>query len=76
MFKISDNLNSSFSNYTNFKCTVLKFLQLKQRLPFGNSIMATECIHATVDGVIFCDGLECVDVKHKSRASTARKLPD
>ena len=30
----------------------------------------------TVDDVNFCDGLECVYVKYKSRASTARELPD
>ena len=33
-------------------------------------------MHVTVDGVNFCDGLECVYVKYKSRASTARELPD
>ena len=32
MFKISDNLHSSLSNYTTFN--VLKFLQMKQGLPF------------------------------------------
>ena len=32
-------------------------------------------IHVTVDDVNFCDGLECVYVKYKSRASTARELP-
>ena len=30
----------------------------------------------TVDGVNFCEGLECVYVKYESRASTARELPD
>ena len=30
----------------------------------------------TVDDVNFCDGLECVYVKYKSRASTSRELPD
>ena len=30
----------------------------------------------TNDDVNFCDGLECVYVKYKSRASTARELPD
>ena len=30
----------------------------------------------SVDDVNFCDGLECIYVKYKSRASTARKLPD
>ena len=33
-------------------------------------------MHVTVDDVSFCDGLECVYVKYKSRASTARELPD
>ena len=33
-------------------------------------------IYATVDDVNFCDGLECVYVKYKSRASTARELFD
>ena len=33
-------------------------------------------IHATVDDVNFCDGLECVYVKYKCRASRARELPD
>ena len=33
-------------------------------------------MHVTVDGVNFCDGLECVYVKYKSRASTARELSD
>ena len=32
-------------------------------------------MHVTVDDVIFCEGLECVYVKYKSRASTARELP-
>ena len=32
MFKVSDNLQSSFLKYLNFKCTY--FLQMKQRLPF------------------------------------------
>ena len=31
-------------------------------------------MHVTVDDVNFCDGLECVYVKYKSRASTAREL--
>ena len=31
-------------------------------------------MHVTVDDVHFCDGLECVYVKYKSRA--ARELPD
>ena len=30
----------------------------------------------TVDDVNLCDGLECVYVKYKRRASTARELPD
>ena len=30
----------------------------------------------TVDDVNFCDGLECVYVKYKSRTSTACQLPD
>ena len=30
----------------------------------------------TVDDVNFCDGLEGIYVKYKSRASTARELPD
>ena len=33
-------------------------------------------MHVTVDDVNFCDGLECVYVKYKSRASIARDLPD
>ena len=33
-------------------------------------------MHVTVDDVNFCDGLECVYVKYKSRAATARELPD
>ena len=33
-------------------------------------------MHVTVDNVSFCDGLECVYVKYKSHASTARELPD
>ena len=33
-------------------------------------------MHVTVDDVNFCDGLECVYVKYKSRASTACELPD
>ena len=32
-------------------------------------------MHDTVDDVIFCEGLECVYVKYKRRASTARDLP-
>ena len=31
---------------------------------------------ADVDDVNSCDGLECVYVKYKSRASTACELPD
>ena len=30
----------------------------------------------TVDKVNFCDGLECVYLKYKSHASTAREMPD
>ena len=33
-------------------------------------------MHVTVDDVNLCDGLECAYVKYKSRASTARELPD
>ena len=33
-------------------------------------------MHVTVDNINFYDGLECVYVKYKSRASTARELPD
>ena len=33
-------------------------------------------MHVTVDEVNFCDSLECVYVNYKSRASTARELPD
>ena len=33
-------------------------------------------MHVTVDDVNFCYSLECVYVKDKSRASTARELPD
>ena len=33
-------------------------------------------MRVTVDDVIFFDGLEYVYVKYKSRASTARGLPD
>ena len=32
-------------------------------------------MNVTVDDVNFCDGLEYVYVKYKSRASTARGLP-
>ena len=31
-------------------------------------------MHVTIDDVNFCDGLDCVYVK--TRASTARELPD
>ena len=33
-------------------------------------------MQVTVDDVNCCDGLECVYLKNKSRASTARALPD
>ena len=33
-------------------------------------------MHVTVDEVNVRDGLECVYVKYKSRASTACELPD
>ena len=33
-------------------------------------------MHITLDDVNFFDGLECVYVKYKRRASTARELPD
>ena len=33
-------------------------------------------MHVIVDGVNFCYGLEWAYVKYKSRASTARELPD
>ena len=33
-------------------------------------------MHITVDEVNFCASLECVYVVYKSRASTARELPD
>ena len=33
-------------------------------------------MHVTVDDVIFCEGLDRVYVKYRSRASKARKLPD
>ena len=33
-------------------------------------------MHDTVDDIIFCDSLEYVHVKYKSRASTAHELPD
>ena len=33
-------------------------------------------MHVVVDDVNYCDGLEWAYVKYKSRASTARKLPD
>ena len=33
-------------------------------------------MHVSVDDVNFCDGLECVYIKYKSHASTARELPD
>ena len=46
-------------------------------------LMSSKChkiklisIHATVDDVNFCDGLECIYVKYKSHASTASELPD
>ena len=32
-------------------------------------------MHVTVDDANFRDGLECI-IKYKSRASTARELPD
>ena len=40
------------------------------------NITELRSIYITVDDVNFCDGLECVYVKYKSRASTARELPD
>ena len=33
-------------------------------------------MHVAVDDVNFCDGLECVYVQYKSRASAARELSD
>ena len=33
-------------------------------------------MHVTFDEVNFCDDLECVYVKYKSRASTTRELPE
>ena len=33
-------------------------------------------MNVTVDDVNFCDSLECIYVKYKSLASTARELPD
>ena len=33
-------------------------------------------MHVTVGDVNFYDGLECLYVKNKSRASTARELPN
>ena len=33
-------------------------------------------MHVTVEDVNFCDGLEGVYVKYKSRASTVCELPD
>ena len=33
-------------------------------------------MRVTVDDVNFCDGLECVYVKYKIRASTACELPN
>ena len=33
-------------------------------------------MQATADNVNFCDSLECVCVKYKSRASTAREMLD
>ena len=33
-------------------------------------------MHVTVDDVNFCDDLECVYLKYKRRAPTARELPD
>ena len=33
-------------------------------------------MHVTLNDVNLCDGLECVYVMDKSRASTARELPD
>ena len=32
-------------------------------------------MHVTVDDVNFCDDIECVYVKYKSRALTALELP-
>ena len=33
-------------------------------------------MHVTVDDISFSDGLECIYVKYKSRASASRELPD
>ena len=33
-------------------------------------------MHITVDDISFCDALECVYVKYKNHASTARELPE
>ena len=33
-------------------------------------------LRSFVDDVNFCDGLQCENLKYKSRASTARELPD
>ena len=33
-------------------------------------------VYVIADDVNFCDGLECVNVKYKSRASTAHELPE
>ena len=33
-------------------------------------------MHVPIDDVNFCDGLECVYVKYKTRASTECELPD
>ena len=33
-------------------------------------------MHVTVDDVSYCDALECLHVKYKSRASTASELPE
>ena len=39
-------------------------------------VILTSLNYITVDDISFCDGLEYVHVRYKSRASTARELPD
>ena len=40
------------------------------------SLITFISMYVTVDDVNICDGLECLFVKYKSRASTAGELPD
>ena len=46
MFKISDNLHSSFSNYTNFKCTYI-FAKETTLTSTGYLLMTCDCSKGT-----------------------------